>query len=200
MAAVRTGCRRVIGQAIKFLLDRLNKALPRNSDGAAEDLFTYVRADRDDAVGFKSGAVSILLVRIEEDTTMRPPDAYARVTVEGAHQRIAPEIRLNLYVLFVARFPDDYGRALAQLSAVIRYFQNHRVFNEDNSEDLGKDISLLIMELLTPTFAEQNEIWSALRVAYQPSALYKLKLVVFQDAEGKSLARSREVVRTVTAY
>jgi hypothetical protein len=193
----------VIDQAVKFLLGRLNKALPRDLEGAAEDLFTYVRTERDDAVGFKAGAVSILLVRIEEDTTMRPPDAYARVTGEGAQrdvQRIAPEIRLNLYVLFVARFPDDYGRALEQLSVVIRYFQQHRVFNRGNSTDLGKDISLLIMELLTPTFSEQNEIWGALRVAYQPSALYKLKMVVFQDDEGPPLAKTGAFDLTVMAY
>ena len=166
-----------------------------------QDLLPVLRVtERDDAVGFKAGAVSILLVRIEEDTTMHPPDGYVRVTAKGEHQRIAPEIRLNLYVLFVARFPDDYGRALEQLSTVIRYFQNHRVFNRENSQDLGEDISLLVMELLTPTFAEQNEIWSALRVAYQPSALYKVKMVVFQDAKGQPLAQPREVVRTVKAY
>jgi hypothetical protein len=185
----------VIGQVVKFLRDRLNKALPRDSEGAAEDLFAYVRTDRDDAVGFKAGAVSILLVRIEEDTTLRPPDWYVRVTAEGARQRVEPEIRLNLYLMFVARFPDDYGRALDQLSAVIRYFQNHRVFNQENSPDLGGDISLLVMELLTPTFAEQNEIWGALRVAYQPSALYKVKMVVFQDAEGKPLTQTSELIR-----
>lgn len=185
----------MIGQVVKFLRDRLNKALPRDSEGAAEDLFAYVRTDRDDAVGFKAGAVSILLVRIEEDTTLRPPDWYVRVTAEGARQRVEPEIRLNLYLMFVARFPDDYGRALDQLSAVIRYFQNHRVFNQENSPDLGGDISLLVMELLTPTFAEQNEIWGALRVAYQPSALYKVKMVVFQDAEGKPLTQTSELIR-----
>lgn len=193
----------MIDQAVKFLLDRLNKALPRDPEGAAEDLFTYVRTDRDDAVGFKAGAVSVLLVRIEEDTTMRPPDGYARVTGEREDrkvQRVEPEIRLNLYVLFVARFPDDYGRALEQLSAVIRYFRSHRVFNQMSDPDLGKDISLLIMELLTPTFAEQNEMWSVLRVAYQPSALYKLKMVVFQDAEGPPLAKTGAFDLTVTAY
>ena len=63
----------MIGEVVKFLRDRLNKALPRDSDGAAEDLFAYVRSEKDDAVAFKAGAVSILLVRIEEDSTLRPP-------------------------------------------------------------------------------------------------------------------------------
>ena len=147
----------MIGEVIKFLRDRLNKALPRDSDGAAEDLFVYVGADKDDAVSFKAGAVSVLLVRIEEDNALRPPDLYARVSADGVRLKVEPEIRLNLYVLFVARFPDDYYRSLHHLSGVIRYFQNHRVFNQENSPELKEDISHLVVELLTPTFSEQDD-------------------------------------------
>jgi hypothetical protein len=187
----------MIGEVIKFLRDRLNKALPRDSDGAAEDLFVYVGTDRDDAVSFKSGAVSVLLIRIEEDNALRPPDLYARSAADGTRQRVEPEIRLNLYVLFVARFPDDYSRSLHHLSGVIRYFQNHRIFNQENSPELKDDISYLVLELLTPSFSEQNEIWGALRAAYQPSALYKVKMVVFQDADAKAATETREIIQTI---
>jgi Pvc16 N-terminal domain len=188
----------MIGEVVKFLRDRLNKALPRDSEGAAEDLFVYVGTDKDDAVAFKSGAVSVLLVRIEEDSALRPPDLYARVSADGVRQKVAPEIRLNLYVLFVARFPDDYSRALHHLSGVIRYFQNHRVFNQENSPELKDEISHLVVELLTPSFSEQNEIWGALRSAYQPSALYKVRMVVFQDLDGQPLAETKELIQTLT--
>jgi hypothetical protein len=187
----------MIGEVIKFLRDRLNKALPRDSDGAAEDLFVYVGTDRDDAVSFKSGAVSVLLIRIEGDNALRPPDLYARTSADGARQKVEPEIRLNLYVLFVARFPDDYSRSLHHLSGVIRYFQNHRIFNQENSPELKDDISYLVLELLTPSFSEQNEIWGALRAAYQPSALYKVKMVVFQDADAKAATETRELIQTI---
>src|SRR3970282_748475 len=103
----------MIGEVIEFLRERLNKALPRDaSDGAVEDLFVYVGAEKDDTVSFKSGAVSILLVRIEEETTLRPPDLYARIAADGSRQRIEPEIRMNLYVLFVARFSEQQRAAL----------------------------------------------------------------------------------------
>jgi hypothetical protein len=188
----------MIGEVVKFLRERLNRALPRDSDGAAEDLFVYAGAERDDAVSFKSGAVSMLLIRIEEDHALRPPDLYARTSPDGARVKVEPEIRLNLYLLFVARFPDDYARSLRHLSGVIRYFQNHRVFNAENSPELDGEIAQLAVELITPTFSEQNEIWGALRAAYQPSALYKVKLVVFQDAEGQPLTETTELIRTLT--
>jgi hypothetical protein len=187
----------MIADAIKFLRDRLNKTLPRDSsDGAAENLFVYVGTNKEDAVSFKSAAVSLLLVRIEEDTALRQPDPYARISPAGAHQKVAAEIRMNLWVLFVARFPDDYTRALQHLSDVVSYFQNHRVFNQENSPDLKEEVSQLVMELVTPSFSEQNEIWGALRAAYQPSALYKVKTIVFRDADGEPLTRIEEVVQT----
>ena len=41
-----------------------------------------------------------------------------------------------------------------------------------------------MLELVTLPQGEQNEIWSALRVSYQPSALFRVRLVVFRDADG----------------
>ena len=187
----------MIGEVLKFLRERLNKALPRDSDGAAEDLFVYVGTDKDDAVSFKSGAVSVLLVRIEEDSALRPPDLYARAAADGKRQKVEPEIRLNLYVMFVARFPDDYSRALHHLSGVIRYFQNHRVFNHENSPELSEDISQLVLELVTPSFSEQNELWGTLRSAYQPNTLYKVKMVVFQDEDARQLTEVKELLQNV---
>lgn len=188
----------MIADVIKFLRDRLNAALPRDSsEGAAEDLFVYVGTNKDDSVSFKSGAVSILLIRIEEESALRQPDPYARMSAQGEHQKVHPEIRMNLWVLLVARFPDDYFRALQHLSDVIRYFQNHRLFNHQNSPDLKPEVSKLIFELVTPTFSEQNEIWGALRSAYQPSSLYKIKAIVFQDEEGQSVPAVKEVVQTM---
>jgi hypothetical protein len=186
----------LIGEVIKFLRERLNKALPRDSDGAAEELFAYVDAEREDAVSFKLGSVSMLLIRIEEDHALRPPDLYARTSPDGARLKVEPEIRLNLYVLFVVRF-KDYDRSLRHLSDLVGYFQNHRVFNHGNSPELKDEIAQLVVELITPSFSEQNEIWGALRAAYQPSALYKVKLVVFQDAEGRALAQTAELLQTL---
>jgi hypothetical protein len=187
----------MIADVIKFLRDRLNKTLPRDSsEGAAEDLFVYVGTNKDDSVSFKSAAVSLLLARIEEDTALRQPDPYARSSANGVHEKVAAEIRMNLWVLFVSRFPDDYARALQHLSDVIRYFQNHRVFNQENSPDLKEEVSQLVLELVTPSFSEQNEIWGALRAAYQPSALYKVKMIVFRDEDGVPLTRIEELIQT----
>ena len=191
----------MIADVIGFLRDRLNTEIGHDpSGGSQEDLFVYVKASRDDAVSFASNAVSILLVRIEEETTLRPADRYLHASGEGnkrTYARVEPEIRMNLFVLFVARFPDDYGLSLQHLSRVVRYFQNHRVFTQESWPELPANIPQLVLELVTPSFSEQNEIWGALRVSYQPSALYKVKMIVFADETGIPVERIEKVVRTV---
>jgi hypothetical protein len=57
-----------------------------------------------DPIVFKMGVVTILLINVEEDSTMRPADLHVRVGSDGTSVQTQPEIRMNLYVLFVARF------------------------------------------------------------------------------------------------
>lgn len=188
----------LIADALEFLRGRLNAAMPRDAAGAsAEDLFVYAGANGEEAVTFPANAVSLILVRLEEDPTHRRPDQYLQVTPDGVRKRSEPDIRLNMFVLVVARFPEDYRLSLHHLSRVVGYFQNHRVFNRENSPELHERIPQLMMELVTLSFAEQNEIWSALRVSYQPSALYRVRMVVFSDQEARPVAATKELIQTV---
>ncbi|MEM7266516.1 MAG: Pvc16 family protein, partial [Pseudomonadota bacterium] len=41
----------------------------------------------------------------------------------------------------------------------------------------------LTVELVTLPFAQQNEIWNALRTTYRSSLLYKVRMVVFEQEE-----------------
>ena len=60
-----------------------------------------------------------------------------------------PEVRLNLHVLFLARF-KQYEESLRYLSLVIKYFQNHRLIDHHNSPELSDEITQLTIELVTP--------------------------------------------------
>ena len=188
----------MIEDVVGFLRDRLNEAIPRDpSGGSAEDLFVYAGTKKEDSVSFTANAVSMLLVRIEEETTLRPPDPFVMIAADGTRKRVEPEIRMNVFVLFVARFPDDYRLSLQLLSRLIRYFQKHRVFTRETSPELSERVPLLILELVTPSFSEQNQIWGTLRVSYQPSALYKVRMVIFQDEEGSAVVPTKELIQTV---
>jgi hypothetical protein len=62
------------------------------------------------------------------------------------------------------------------------------VIDHHNTPELSENIEQLMIELITLPFSAQNEVWSALRVAYHPSLLYKIKMIVFQDEAGVGVA------------
>jgi len=190
----------MLNEVLVFLKDHLNHHLRPGaalaSDETQEEAVVFVDGEKMDPINFKLGAVSVLLINVEEDNSLRPSDPYLGMSPSGDTIRINPEIPMNLYVLFVARY-KQYESGLAQLSDIIRHFQTHRVFDRQNSPELGTDIEKLILELVTLPLSEQNELWNALRTTYHPSVLYKVRMVVFRDSDAKRPVEvSEKVVRT----
>jgi hypothetical protein len=177
----------MINDALLFLRNHVNAYVRAQTglrpDESQEDKVVFVDGEKD-PVSFKLGAVSVLLINVQEEPTLRAPDRYSRVAADGTRQQVRPEVRINLYVLFVARF-KQYEEALRHLSLIIHYFQGHRVFNHHNAPELREGLEQLILELKTLSFAEQNEVWSSLRTTYHPSVLYKASLVIFRDEEAR---------------
>jgi hypothetical protein len=190
----------MIDDAIIFLKNRLNRSLRDISGtGPSADKVEFVSGDRMDPISFKSEAISALLINVEEENTHRPPDLYAAVDANGVRQKVRPEIRLNLLLLFVAQF-KEYAHSLTYLSAVIRHFQNDSVFTRQSAPELSERIDKLVVELLTLPFSEQSLIWGVLRTTYRPSVLYRVKTIVFKDKGGlppppvkEHLARSEQL-------
>jgi hypothetical protein len=174
----------MINEALVLLKNRLNGYLNAgwSFDESREDQVVFIDGEKMDSLTFKLGAVSVLLINVEEENVIRSPDRYRRTGADGTQYRVQPEIRLNLYVLFVARY-KQYEEALRYLSLIIQYFQAHPLLEHPQVPELGDDSEPLVIELITLPLAEQNHIWSSLRVAYHPSVLYKVKMVVFQDQD-----------------
>ena len=149
-----------------------------------------------DPLSFADNQLTLLCVNIEEERTMRPDDLYRRNGIDGKPLDVHPEIRLQLYLLFVAKF-NDYKEAWKQLFAVIKHFQRNRFFRASTHPDLPDDLEQLVMELVTLPFSEQNELWSALKVTYHPSVLYRAELVMIQDDEVEMAPEVREIQNEV---
>lgn len=187
----------MLDDVLVFLKDHLNDHLNARSGWTAgesqEDKVVFIDGEKMDPIVFKLGAVSVLLINVEEENTLRAANAFASLSASGAPLKVNPEIRMNLYVLFVARF-RQYDHGLSYLSQIIQHFQSHRVFDHTNAPGLSERIGKLVMELLTLPFAEQNEVWNALRTTYHPSVLYKVKTLVFRDADALPVVEVGEKV------
>jgi|SRR6185503_4128735 len=176
----------MISKAFLVLKDAVNDYLSTNSGWSSADSdfgqVVFVESEKVDVVDFKMGAISLLLINVEEEHAMRPADPYKRTLPDGTEQRVSPPIHLNLYLLFVARF-SDYKLSLRYISLILQFFLTRRVLDHENTPALDDRIEKLSMELLTLPLGEQNHLWGILRTAYQPSLLYKARMVVFQDED-----------------
>ena len=190
----------MLSQSLVFLKDQLNHHLNigRDPDEVQEASVVFIKDQNSESITFKQGAVTILLINLEEENTLRPPNQYAQISPNGERQNINPEIRLVLYVLFVAHF-KEYDESLECLSRIIRYFQKNRVMTQGKFPELSENIDKLVFELITLPFSEQNEVWSALRAAYHPSVIYKVRMVVFHDEDTGSAAPAQEIVAEISS-
>lgn len=175
----------MIANVLVFLKNRLNAHI-RSLSGAniaeaGEDKVVFVDGDqKPDSISFKLGAVSLLLFNIERDVTLRQADTYVRVADDGTKRKVNPDIIINLYVLFVAKF-KDYEQSLHSISLILHYFQANPYFDLQNAPELGSAINHLTLELNTLTTTQQNELWGILRCSYLPALVYKVKAVAFID-------------------
>lgn len=177
----------------KHLDDHLRIELGVTPDDPTGDKVVFLDGDKMEPITFKLGAVSELLINVEEERVLRQADLYARQGEDGIPQRVQPDIRLILYVLFVARF-KQYESGWEHLSKIIEHFQTQRVFEPETTPDLPAGIEKLVLELVTLDFAGQNEVWNALRTTLHPSILYRVKLIALRDRKPAVLPQVSEPI------
>jgi hypothetical protein len=180
----------MIGDVLSLLRDQLDAflraAAPQADDGAGDARVQLLDGAKTDPIEFRLNAITLLLVNIEQETGLRSADPYLRTPGEPGLRKLQPEIQLNLKLLAVARF-KVYEQGLNALGQVIRFLQRHRAIEPSAQPGWPPQLDRLVLELVTLPQGEQNEIWSALRVSYQPSALFRVRLVVFRDTDGAAV-------------
>jgi len=149
-------------------------------DGAPQfecDISNFATRDEDD--DNSNDKIIQTLVRIEEETTLKnlPNDKI----VGGRSLKSNPIIHLNLFVLFISNYGQNYEKSLKGLSEVIKFFQGKYHFNAQNSDLTGIDEVQsdfkLWLNLHTPTFEETNHLWSMMGGKLYPSVMYKVKMI-----------------------
>jgi hypothetical protein len=171
----------MINEVLVLLKDKLNGYLKLKAN-VAEDKVTFLDGSKMEPISFPLDHVIPLLINVEEEKILRPADRFEGIVRNGIKTQINPTIRLNLSVLFVAKF-TDYEQSLKFLSLVVKFFQHNPVFDQTNTPGLNPAIDKLRSELISLNNTDRNTIWSSLRTTYLPSVLYRIGLVAFADDE-----------------
>lgn len=116
----------------------------------------------------------ISLVNIEEDRISKSPQNYVRNGSDIVYKN--PKIFLNLYILFSVNL-TSYSESLKRLSYIIQFFQYKNVFNGVNSPDIPAGINELVLDLMTLSYQDLNNLWGIMGSKYLPSAMYKVRLI-----------------------
>ncbi len=172
--------------ALTFLVDSFNSYLARRTGGDFGKAMGGRLVDDTGKWAVEVDHLGASLLSVEEERVMRSPLPESRL-VNGRHVVLAPELRLNLHVLFAANF-QKYDQALKYLSHVLTYFQAHSSFTRDDSPDLDPQIGKLVVELQSMTFEQLNQVWAFVGGKQLPSVVYKVRMVVLQDQEAAAVS------------
>jgi hypothetical protein len=168
--------------AVSFLAEQFNAYLIRRTGSASlGQVVPGAIVDETGKLAITSGTVAMSIVNIEEERVMRE-QLPARVMVGGREMTLQPELRLNLTLLFAARM-TNYDMTLKALSNVLTFFQGSPAFFAEDYPSLDPRIGRIVMELHSVGPETLNQLWAAIGAKYQPSVLYRARLVTIQDRE-----------------
>ena len=132
--------------------------------------------------------IIISVINIEENRISRDPRNYLKSGNDIFPKN--PAIHLHLTLLFTALRADGaYTIALQNLQRLINFFQNRYVFDNLNTPGLEK----LIMEMVSINLEQLNHLWSIAGGRYQPSVVYKMRMVTIDTAPGPAGNVIREI-------
>jgi len=185
--------------ALNFLTAELNAYLVARGARKPTDEIGKVEVGKlvDDAGkwAISDDHIGASLIHIEEDRIMKSQLPEASL-IGGRHVVLEPRLKLNLHVLFAARF-QRYDEGLRSLSLVLTYFQSHPTFTPDTYSGLDPRIERLAVELELLGYEQINQIWAFIGAKQLPSAIYKVRMIVLQDLEPTTVTPPVSEIQTV---
>lgn len=171
----------MLSEAMKFITDQLSEFLKRKTlaSHSVVKLSGLVTPEGGISVT-DSNTLVISVVNIAEEGSIANQPHINRHNSKLIKQ--TPPVYLNVYVLISALFKEDqYSVGLQWLSLAINFFQQHPFF-DSKSTSMPKGIDKLSFELVNLDIDNMSRFWGALGARYQPSIIYKMRMLKFSGA------------------
>ncbi len=172
----------MIHAAVSHIANQLNQFLKRSFDLGEDVVVMSNIVEQDGSLAPNvNNKLVVFLVNVEKET------ATPRHTGFGSSEWSAssyPPVFLNLYVMVAGNFSGgNYPEALKFLSNAVSFFQRQPVFDHQTTPDMDRRISKLILEIENLNFQDLSSLWGVLSGKYQPSILYKVRMVSFEAGD-----------------
>jgi hypothetical protein len=150
-----------------------------NSDGISTEVGNIGEIILGNAAN-NNADIIISLINVEENRISRDPRNYLKTGTDILLKN--PPVHLYLTLLFTAtRSGEAYGPALQNLQRVIQFFQQQYVFDHTNTPGMDTGIEKLIMEMISINLEQLNHLWAILGSRYQPSVVYKMRMLTIDS-------------------
>lgn len=125
--------------------------------------------------------IVISVLNIEQENNKQ---FYGRTTQlsNGSYSDSSPFDRYNLDVLFSSNF-EDYNETLKFLNGTLEFFQANFTINRGSYASLPKGVNRLDYDMEQISYHQMHSLWSAMGAKYQPSIIYKMRLITIQANE-----------------
>lgn len=176
----------MISKALKFSSEALDQFL-RNRMGLDESkviLNNLIESSGSIPLANQNKVV-ISLINIDKETAR--PFHIRNVQLNGGNYAdVSPSEKYNLDVLISANF-DDYSETLKFLDAVLVFFQVNICFDSRSNPGMPEGLNKLEFETEKMSYHQMHSLWTAMGAKYQPSILYKIRLVTVQGNQTSAL-------------
>lgn len=173
----------MIYAAVSHIASQLNQFLRRSFD-LNEDVVALSNILEQDGTlaPNTSNKLVVFLVNIEKDTmSVCSPGGSGGFTPSASTY---PPVSLILYVMIAGNFNcGNYPEALKFLSNTVSFFQRRPVFDHQTTPELDRRISKLALDIENLNVQDLSSLWGVLSGKYQPSILYKVRMVSFDSGD-----------------
>lgn len=176
----------MLSKALQFTNDVLDQFL-RNRFGLDESrvVLNNLIESSGSIPQINQNKVVISLLNIEKETA-KPFYIRNQKLASGNYADINPAERYNLDLLISSNF-DDYSETLKFLNAAILFFQVNNSLDATSFSTLPHGLDKLEFEIEKITYHQMQSLWTAMGAKYQPSVIYKLRLITIQGNETEGI-------------
>lgn len=172
----------MIYAAVFHIANQLNQFLKRSFD-LSEDMVVVSNVLEQDGTPAPNinNKLVVFLVNVEKENTAPNTSNFsnARNTT-----KTYPPVCLNLYVMVAGNFSgSNYQEGLKFLSNAVSFFQRQPVFDHQITPDLDKRINKLTLDIENLNIQDLSSLWGMLSGKYQPSILYRVRMVTFDSGD-----------------
>ncbi|WP_289659412.1 Pvc16 family protein [Flavobacterium panacagri] len=125
--------------------------------------------------------VVLSLINIEKETN-QPFYIRNQKLENGNYSNFNPTEKYNIDLLISSNF-EDYIESLKFLDAVILFFQINNYIDASSSSSIPEGLTRLEFEYEKISYHQMHSLWTAMGAKYQPSIIYKMKLIKVQAHE-----------------